>query len=219
MDPIEWTVSPGLTPYPVALATMEERVTAIAEGRAREQLWLLEHEPLYTAGTSARDADLILPDRLPVYRTGRGGRYTYHGPGQRVVYAMLDLNIRGRDVRRFVSDLEQVVIDALAGFGIESSRREGRIGVWVLLPDGREEKIAAIGVRLRHWISFHGLALNVNPNLEDYEGIIPCGLPEYGVTSLEALGAHAGMAQVDAALRAAFETRFGPIDARSSARP
>ena len=216
MDPIEWTVSAGLTPYPAAVAAMEERVAAIAEGRAREQLWLLEHEPLYTAGTSAKETDLILPDRLPVYRTGRGGQYTYHGPGQRVVYAMLDLNRRGRDVRRFVSELEQVVIETLAGFGVEAERRLGRIGVWVLREDGREEKIAAIGVRLRHWISFHGLALNVNPDLKDYDGIIPCGLPDYGVTSLKALGVEAGMAEVDAALKSTFEAHFGPIDARHS---
>jgi lipoyl(octanoyl) transferase len=215
-EPIDWTVTPGLTSYPAAVAAMEARVSAIAEGRAPEQVWLLEHEPLYTAGTSARVQDLILPDRLPVYRTGRGGQYTYHGPGQRVVYVMMDLNRRGRDVHHFVSDLEQVVIDALADFGIEGGRREGRVGVWVLRKDGREEKIAAIGVRLRHWISFHGLALNVRPDLADYEGIVPCGLADYGVTSLQALGVDAGMNEVDARLRGAFESRFGAIAADPS---
>jgi len=211
MNPIAWTVSPGLTRYPAAVAAMEAHVAAIAAGRASEQIWLLEHEPLYTAGTSAKDKDLILPDRFPVYRTGRGGQYTYHGPGQRVAYAMIDLNRRERDTRRFVSALEQVVIDTLAGFGVAGERRPGRIGVWVVQENGLEAKIAAIGVRLRHWISFHGLALNVNPDLSHYGGIVPCGLPDYGVTSLQALGIPAGIAQVDVALRRAFEAQFGPI--------
>jgi lipoyl(octanoyl) transferase len=214
--PITWTVTPGLTPYPEAVAVMEARVAAIAEGRAPEQIWLLEHEALYTAGTSAKEQDLVQPDRLPVYRTGRGGQYTYHGPGQRVAYVMLDLTPRGRDVRVFVSDLEQVVIETLAGFGVVGERREGRIGVWVLREDGREEKIAAIGVRLRHWISFHGLSLNVGPDLGDYAGIIPCGLPDFGVTSLKALGVSASMAEVDAALKRAFEAQFGPVTADST---
>jgi lipoyl(octanoyl) transferase len=208
---IDWTVSPGLTPYPEAVGAMEARVGDIAGGRAREQIWLLEHPRLYTAGTSAREADLLDPARMPVYRTGRGGQFTYHGPGQRIAYVMLDVGARGRDVRRFVADLEQVVIETLAEFGVEGERRPGRIGVWVLRDDGREEKIAAIGVRLRHWVSFHGLSLNIAPDLSDYEGIVACGLADYGVTSLAALGVPASMAEVDKVLKAAFERQFGPI--------
>jgi lipoyl(octanoyl) transferase len=211
MKPIEWTLSSGLVPYPVAVEAMEARVAAIATGTAPERVWLLEHPPLYTAGTSAKEADLLSPSRLPVYQTGRGGQFTYHGPGQRVAYVMLDLKTRERDVRRFVGGLEQVVIETLAAFGVEGLRRPGRVGVWVLREDGREEKIAAIGVRLRHWVSYHGLSLNVAPDLSDYSGIVACGLADYGVTSLADLGIEAGMADVDNALKRAITRQFGPV--------
>src|SRR3712207_2695130 len=182
--PVEWIVSDGLVPYEAALAAMGARVAAIADGRAAEAVWLLEHPPLYTAGTSARDADLLMPGRFPVHRTGRGGEYTYHGPGQRVAYVMLDLNRRGRDLRRFVTALEDWVIAALARFDVKGETREGRVGVWVArpdrppLPDGRtaEDKIAAIGVRVRRWVTFHGVSLNVDPDLDHFSGIVPCGL-------------------------------------------
>lgn len=209
---IEWRSSAQPVAYPEAVAWMEARVAQIAAGEAGECVWLLEHPPLYTAGTSARPGDLLAPARFPVFRTGRGGQYTYHGPGQRVAYVMLDLRRRGRDVRRHVDNLEQWMIATLARFGVEAGRREGRIGVWVRRPGAAglaDEKIGAIGVRLRHWVSYHGISLNVAPDLEHYAGIVPCGLREYGVTSLEALGIDASMAEVDIALKSAFGEIFG----------
>jgi len=211
--PVEWRISEGLVPYPAALEAMKARAAAIAEGGAGEQVWLLEHPPLYTAGTSAVGSDLLTPDRFPVYDAGRGGQYTYHGPGQRVVYFMLDLRQRGRDIRCLVQGLEGLVIDTLAAFNIRGERREGRIGVWVRRPDKgpqREDKVAAIGVRVSRWVSFHGIAINVAPVLEHFAGIVPCGIADQGVTSFEDLGQLVSMAEVDMALRAAFERRFGP---------
>ena len=204
----EWRISNGLTDYEDALAFMESRAAAIAAGTAPECIWLLEHPPLYTAGTSARPQDLVDPGRFPVHVAGRGGQYTYHGPGQRVVYVMLDLGARGRDVRRFVCALESWVIAALAEFGVTAERREGRVGVWVRRPDRapladgtpREDKIAAIGVKLRRWVSFHGLAVNVEPDLAHFDGIVPCGIRGHGVTSLVDLGLPVTMADLDAAL-------------------
>jgi lipoyl(octanoyl) transferase len=190
---------------------METRAAAIAAGEAAEQVWLLEHPPLYTAGTSADPADLVDPDRFAVFKAGRGGQYTYHGPGQRVAYLMLDLRTRGRDVRCFVSGVEQVVIDTLAELGVTGGRRTGRIGVWVDKPDGTEAKIAAIGIRIRRWVSFHGLSINVAPDLSHFSGIVPCGITEHGVTSLADLGVNATMADVDAALARNFIRLFGPI--------
>lgn len=180
---IEWRTDTGLVPYPDALAAMEDRVAAIRAGSAPEQVWLLEHPPLYTAGTSARESDLLAPKRFPVYQAGRGGQYTYHGPGQRIAYVMLDLKQRGADLRRYIKDLEHWIIDSLAEFGVQGDVREGRVGVWVTRPDGREEKIAAIGVRVRRWVSFHGISLNVSPDLTHFSGIVPCGITEHGVTS------------------------------------
>jgi lipoyl(octanoyl) transferase len=209
---VAWMASPGLTDYLFAVAAMEERARAIRLGLAPEAVWLLEHPPLYTAGTGARAPDLKDPGRLPVFKTGRGGQYTYHGPGQRVVYFMLDLRQRGRDVRCLVQGLEGLIIDTLAAFNIKGERREGRIGVWVQRPDkgfGREDKIAAIGVRVSRWVTFHGIAINVNPNLDHFGGIVPCGISDQGVTSFEDLGQLASMPEVDSALRAAFERRFG----------
>jgi lipoyl(octanoyl) transferase len=199
---------------------MEARVAAIAAGDAGEIAWLLEHPPLYTAGVSAKQADLLAPERFPVFRTGRGGQFTYHGPGQRVVYVMLDLRKRGRDVTRFVADLERWLIGALARLDVAAAVRDGRVGVWVERngPGGpREDKIAAIGVRLRKWVSYHGIAFNVAPNLEHFSGITPCGIsgPEFGVTSLEDLGLPVSMTDADAALRAAFEQVFGPVQVAS----
>ncbi len=214
-EQIEWAVSPHLVPYEPAVAFMEQRVAAIAEGRARELVWLLEHPPLYTAGTSARPEDLLSPDRFPVYRTGRGGQYTYHGPGQRVIYVMLDLKKRGRDVRAFVQSLEAWIIATLATFGIHGEVHPDRVGVWVhhtKTGPPREDKIAALGVRLRRWISYHGLSLNVAPELEHFSGIVPCGLAAYGVTSLAALGCAASMADVDDALKRHFEALFAPTE-------
>jgi lipoyl(octanoyl) transferase len=207
IDRIEWRASDELVPYEAAIAEMEQRVAAIRAGEAAELVWLLEHPPLYTAGTSAQAADLLDPARLPVFRTGRGGQYTYHGPGQRVAYAMLDLNRRGRDVGCHVWRLEEWMIRVLARFGIAGERREGRIGVWVAR-GGREDKIGAIGVRVRHWMTYHGLALNVDPDLGNYAGIVPCGISEHGVTSIAALGIGAAMADVDAALRDTFDDVF-----------
>lgn len=210
--PVEWLIAPAPVSYPDALAFMEARAKAIAEGTAGELAWLVEHPPLYTAGTSARPVDLVMPDRFPVYEAGRGGQYTYHGPGQRVGYVMLDLNRRGRDVRAFVADLEGWLIDTLAAFGVTGERRADRIGVWVRRPEkgaGVEDKIAALGIRLRRWVSFHGVSLNVAPDLEHFSGIVPCGVQAHGVTSLADLGIAATMDDVDAALRAAFERRFG----------
>jgi lipoyl(octanoyl) transferase len=208
MSAIEWRISDDLVPYPEAVEAMEARVAAIHEGRAGELVWLLEHPPLYTAGTSANPADLLEPGRLPVYPTGRGGQYTYHGPGQRVAYVMLDLRVRGRDVRAYVRRLEDWLIDTLAGFNLRGERRPDRVGIWIERGAGAEDKIAAIGVRIRHWITYHGVALNVDPRLEDFAGIVPCGVVGHGVTSLVELGLTVSMAEVDAALRASFERVF-----------
>jgi lipoyl(octanoyl) transferase len=205
-----WATSGGLTPYRAAEAAMEARVAAIAEGAAGELVWLLEHPPLYTAGVSARPTDLLDPTRFPVFRSGRGGQFTYHGPGQRVAYVMLDLAARGRDVRAFVQALQAWIIDALDRLGVDGVVREGRVGVWVERP-GREDKIAAIGVKLRRWVSFHGVSLNVDPELSHFSGIVPCGVSLHGVTSLADLGRGASMAEADAALKAAFEDVFGPV--------
>jgi len=199
----EWHVSPGLTDYAAALADMEERAAAMHAGNAGERIWLLEHPPLYTAGTSADPAELLDP-RFPVFDAGRGGRYTYHGPGQRVGYVQLDLTRRGRDVRAYVSALEGWVIDALAQLGVTAWRAEGRIGIWTE-DEGREAKIGAIGVRVRRWVSFHGFSVNVNPDLSHFGGIVPCGLPEFPVTSLARLGKGADMAALDSALRKSFD--------------
>lgn len=210
--PVEWEVTEGLVPYPLALERMELEAEAIARGEQPERVWLLEHPPLFTAGTSAVRSDLIDADRFPVYATGRGGQYTYHGPGQRVVYVMLDLSRRRRDVRGFVSALEEVMINALKRFGIHGERREDRVGIWVERPDkgdGCEDKIGAIGIRLRKWVSFHGLSINVAPDLEHYSGIVACGVREHGQTSLRDLGVYARMDEVDEALRHAFEGIFG----------
>ena len=213
LAPVEWRVSEGLVGYEQAVAAMEARAAAIAEGSAPELVWLLEHPPLYTAGTSAKPEDLIEAG-LPVHHTGRGGQFTYHGPGQRVAYAMLDLKHRGPDVRRYVATLEEWIIRTLAAFDVAGERREDRIGVWVHRPDrgaGREDKIAAIGIRVKRWVSLHGIALNIDCDLSQFSGIVPCGVaePRYGVTSLHDLGLPLTMAQVDAALRREFETLFG----------
>ncbi|RVB74278.1 MULTISPECIES: lipoyl(octanoyl) transferase LipB [unclassified Mesorhizobium] len=216
--PVEWRIEPGLTAYPDALAVMEARAEAIRSGAAGEMVWLVEHPPLYTAGTSAHIEDLIEPDRFPVFAAGRGGEYTYHGPGQRVAYVMLDLKRRREDVRAFVAALEQWIIGTLAAFNVLGERREDRVGVWVVrpdrptLPDGSpaEDKIAAIGIRLRRWVSFHGIAINVEPDLSHFSGIVPCGVQDHGVTSLVDLGLPLGMADLDLALKSAFEDVFGP---------
>ena len=208
---IDWRISTGLTGYVQAVAEMEARAEAIRAGSAPEQIWLVEHEPLYTAGTSANPDELVAPDRFPVHQAARGGRYTYHGPGQRVVYVMLDLKARGGDVRAFVHALESWVIGTLARFGPKGEIREGRVGVWVPHPKWGEAKIAAIGIRLRRGVSFHGISINVNPDLEHFSGIIPCGIADYGVTSLADLGLQAAMSDLDMALKAEFEQRFGPI--------
>jgi lipoyl(octanoyl) transferase len=206
-----WAVSASLVDYRAAEAAMEARAVAIADGRGGELVWLLEHPPLYTAGVSAKAGDLIDPDRFPVYRTGRGGQFTYHGPGQRVAYVMLDLSARGRDVRAFVGALQAWIINALARLGVDGQVREGRVGVWVERPGG-EDKVAAIGVKLRRWVSFHGISLNVDPDLSHFSGIVPCGVTEHGVTSLAALGAPARLVDADAALKAAFVETFGPAE-------
>ena len=199
-------------PYPDAVAVMEERAAAIAAGRARELVWLLEHPPIYTAGTSSRPADLVMPERFPVYRTGRGGQFTYHGPGQRVAYVMLDLKQRGTDIRTFVAGLERWLILTLERFGVVGERREDRVGIWVGRPGPppREDKIAAIGVRVRRWVSLHGISFNVDPDLGHFTGIVPCGVRDHGVTSLADLGVAASMAEVDRALRESFLQVFGP---------
>jgi len=203
-------VSHGLTPYPEAVEEMDRRVAAILAGEAPELVWLVEHPPLYTAGTSALPGDLLEPDRLPVFRSGRGGQYTYHGPGQRVAYVMLNLADRAKDVRCFVSRLEDWIIATLAELGVAGERRDDRVGVWVPAAGGRpESKIAAIGVRVRHWVTFHGISINVAPDLGDYAGIVPCGAAGFGVTSLAELGVVASMADVDAALRQSFGPIFG----------
>ena len=205
---VEWRVSPGLVPYPEALAAMEERVGAIRDRGASELVWLLEHPPLYTAGTSAAPEELIDPGPFPVYAAGRGGRYTYHGPGQRIAYVMLDLKRRGGDIRRYVHDLEELAIRTLAGFGVRGERREGRIGIWVVRADGSEAKIGAIGVRVRRWVSYHGMALNLSPDLGHFAGIVPCGISDYGVTSMSDLGVGAAPEDVDAAVRRQFAEIF-----------
>jgi lipoyl(octanoyl) transferase len=208
---VEWRIAEGLTPYPDAVAEMEARVAKIHAGEAAQLVWLLEHPPLYTGGTSARPEDLLQPDRFPVYRTGRGGQFTYHGPGQRVCYVMLDLKRRGQDVRRYVHDLEDWVIRALARFNVKGERRDDRVGIWVAGRGGREDKIAAIGVRIRRWVSFHGIAINVEPNLGHFAGIVPCGIggAQYGVTSLVDLGLPVTMTDLDVALQETFGEVFG----------
>jgi lipoyl(octanoyl) transferase len=208
MDGIEWQASDAPVAYEAAVAAMEARVAAIRSGTAPELVWLLEHPPLYTAGTSARESDLIEPGLFPVHRTGRGGQYTYHGPGQRVGYVMLDLRRRGADLRAYVCRLEDWLIDALAAFGLKGERRSGRVGIWIDQGGGRESKIAAIGVRIRHWVSFHGVALNVAPDLDHYRGIVPCGISRHGVTSLKAEGVAVAMPVVDAQLRRSFAAVF-----------
>jgi lipoyl(octanoyl) transferase len=216
--PVRWRIAEGLVPYAAAVETMEREVASIAAGTADELVWLVEHPPLYTAGTSADAADLVSPDRFPVHATGRGGEYTYHGPGQRVVYVMLDLKRRRQDVRAFVAALEDLVIRTLASMNVTGERREDRVGVWVRrpdrapLPDGTpaEDKIAAIGIRLRRWVSFHGLSLNVDPDLDHFGGIVPCGIRGHGVTSLVDLGLPVMMEDADMRLRSAFEEVFGP---------
>lgn len=215
--PVGWAVSPGLVAYEAAVAAMEARAAAIASGEVGELVWLLEHPPLYTAGVSAKADDLLAPDRFPVFRTGRGGQFTYHGPGQRVAYVMLDLRSRGRDVSKFVLNLERWIIGALDRFNVKGEVREGRVGVWVERKGpgwAREDKIAAIGIRLRKWVSFHGIAFNVEPNLEHFSGITPCGIsaPQFGVTSLVDLGLPVTMSDADAALRASFHHVFGPTE-------
>lgn len=210
--PVEWIISDAAVPYPEALDAMRSRAAAIAAGEANEAIWLLEHPPLYTAGTSAIATDLLRP-RFPVYDAGRGGQYTYHGPGQRVAYVMLDLRERGRDIRCLVQGLEGWVIDTLAAHNIIGERRQGRVGVWVQRPDkgpSREDKIAAIGVRVSKWVTFHGISLNIDPDLGHYDGIVPCGIADQGVTSFEDLGQIVAMSEVDSVLRRAFEARFGP---------
>jgi lipoyl(octanoyl) transferase len=211
--PVEWVVAEGLVGYDEAVAEMERRAGLIADGLAPERVWLVEHPPLYTAGTSAKDADLIAPERFPVHRSGRGGQYTYHGPGQRVAYVMLDLKRREPDLRRFVAALEAWLIDTLDAFNVRGERREDRVGVWVRRPEkapDAEDKIAAIGIRVRRWVSFHGISLNVEPDLSHFDGIVPCGVSRHGVTSLVDLGLPVTMNDADAALRASFERIFGP---------
>ncbi len=214
--PVDWSVAAAPVGYPEAVAVMETRVAAIAGGTEPEAVWLLEHPPLYTAGTSADASDLLHADRFPVYRTGRGGQYTYHGPGQRVAYVMLDLGRRGPDLRKYVRGLEEWIIRSLAAFGVAGERRDGLVGVWVATPAGYE-KIAAIGIRVRRWVSFHGIAVNVDPDLDHFAGIVPCGVRGAGVTSLRALGVEATMQEVDAVLREVFEAEFGPTLTPSAA--
>jgi lipoyl(octanoyl) transferase len=205
---IEWIKTQGGVPYEQAIRMMEQRVADIIEGRADEAVWLLEHPPLYTSGTGARPQDLINTDNFPVFDAGRGGQYTYHGPGQRVAYVMLDLRKRGKDIRKFIATLENVIIDTLAVFGVKGERREGRVGVWVQNPDGSEDKIAAIGVRVRRWVSFHGISINIDPDLSHYDGIIPCGIRDHGVTSLKKLGIPVDTTQVDEIFQDIFEQNF-----------
>ncbi len=209
-SPVIWEIAEEPVSYLEAVARMEREVEAIAMATAPERVWLLEHPPLYTAGTSAKDADLVEPDRFPVFRTGRGGQYTYHGPGQRVVYVMLDLKRRGEDVRAFVAGLEQWLIATLDAFNVRGERRQDRVGVWVARGD-REEKIAAIGIRVRRWVTFHGISLNVDPDLSHFSGIVPCGVSGHGVTSLADLGLPVTMADADIALTSTFSTIFGPL--------
>jgi lipoyl(octanoyl) transferase len=220
--PVDWLVTDGPVDYEAAVAAMQARAEAIAVGRASELVWLLEHPPLYTAGTSARIEDLLLPERFPVYRTGRGGQYTYHGPGQRIVYVMLDVGRRTGDVRAFVSALEGWTIGTLAAFGVPAGTHTGQVGVWVARPDkgaGRRDKIAAIGLRLRRWISQHGLSINVDPDLAHFDGIVPCGVRDHGVTSLADLGCAARFYEVDRVLRERFEVMFGETRSVSDILP
>ena len=213
---VEWITTDGLTDYEEALAFMENRVAGIINGAAAECVWLLEHPPLYTSGTSAKAVDLVDPNRFPVYDARRGGEYTYHGPGQRVVYVMLDVGKRGRDVRKFVKDLEHWIIATLDTFNVKGEIRDGRVGVWVqrhdkpLQADGSvaEDKIAALGIRLRKWVSFHGLSINVEPDLSHFDGIVPCGIRDHGVTSLVDLGLPVSMADLDVALKSCFDAQF-----------
>lgn len=219
-QPVEWRVTDGFTPYKEAVAFMEQRVEEIRNGRAKELVWLVEHPALYTAGTSAKDDDLVDPNRFPVHETGRGGEHTYHGPGQRVAYVMLDLKRRKQDVRAFVSSLEAWIISTLAQFNVKGERREDRVGVWVQRPEKQsaipgqiaEDKIAAIGIRLRKWVSFHGISINVEPDLSHYDGIVPCGITAHGVTSLVDLGLPVTIDDLDMSLKAEFESQFGPLD-------
>lgn len=214
---VEWHFSDTLVPYPDALETMENRVNGIVKGSADEAVWMLEHPSLYTGGTSAKDADLIAPDKFPVFSAKRGGEYTYHGPGQRIAYAMLNLNTRGRDIRAYVFSLEEWVIRTLAEFGIVGERRNGRVGVWVIRKDKSpdndgdypEDKIAAIGVRVRKWVTYHGISINLDPDLSHYDGIIPCGIAGHGVTSFADLGLTTSMTDLDIALRQSFHSVFG----------
>ena len=216
-QPVEWAISAGLVDYAAAVEAMEARAADIAQGRARELVWLLEHPSLYTAGVSAKTSDLLEPDRFPVHPSARGGQFTYHGPGQRVAYVMMDLSRRRRDVHAFVAALEAWVIGALEAFGVCGELRSGRVGVWVGRDSPgiarREDKIAAIGVKLRKWVSFHGISLNVAPDLSHFSGIVPCGVTNHGVTSLADLGLNVSLAQVDAALEASFRQVFGPVAA------
>jgi lipoyl(octanoyl) transferase len=216
--PVEWRISDRPIPYPDALAAMEARVEEIRAGREPELCWLLEHPPLYTAGTSARPQDLVAPSRFPVFRAGRGGQYTYHGPGQRVAYVMLDLQRRGPDLRSYIRRLEDWVIRTLEHFELRGERRQGRVGIWIVRPDGTEAKIAAIGVRIRRWVTYHGIAINLDPDLEHFAGIVPCGIKEFGVTSFADLGLTTTMAELDSALAGSFDAIFGLRGAfRSSA--
>lgn len=220
-DVPEWQVSRGFVDYAGAVAAMEARVERIAAGTGRELVWLVEHPSIYTAGTSAREQDLLEPERFPVFRTGRGGQFTYHGPGQRVVYVLLDLKRRNPDVRAYVAALEDWIIRALKTFNVDGERRADRIGVWVRRTDKGadvEDKIAAVGVRLRHWVSFHGISLNVEPDLDHYAGIVPCGIQGPGVTSLVDLGRPVGFDEVDEALLGAFQEVFGPVEQSSTSR-
>ena len=213
---VEWKITDGLTDYGAAVTLMEQRAEAIAQSAAEELIWLVEHPPLYTAGTSAKEQDLLDPTRFPVYPSKRGGQYTYHGPGQRVVYVMMDLNKRGRDIRKFVQQLEHWVIATLASFNVTGEIREGRVGVWVQRPEKprlvtgavSEDKIAAIGIRLKKWVSYHGISINVEPDLDHFGGIVPCGISNFGVTSLVDLGLPVEMSDLDAALRASFSEIF-----------
>jgi lipoyl(octanoyl) transferase len=218
--PVEWAIGAGAVTYPDAVATMEKHVAALASAAVSERVWLVEHPPLYTGGTSAKSGDLLTPDRFPVFRTGRGGQYTYHGPGQRVAYVMLDLNQRRRDIRVFVRTLEEWIIRTLSVFNIRGERRADRIGIWVPRPDkgvGREDKIAAIGIRIRRWVTFHGISINIDPVLEHFDGIVPCGVHGQGVTSFADLGHPVSMAEVDTVLRREFEGLFGRTAAIRSA--
>ena len=212
MPPVIWRVEDRPVDYLEAVGFMESHVAAIRAGQAGEMVWLLEHPPIYTAGTSAKVQDLLQPGRFPVHETGRGGQYTYHGPGQRVAYVMLDLNARGPDIRKFICNLEQWLKQTLAVFSVTGETREGRVGTWVLRPDySGEDKIAAIGIRVRRWVSYHGVSINLNPDLSHYDGIVPCGVTDHGVTSLARLGVNVTMAQLDQALKECFAQIFGPV--------